>query len=249
MTTEPEKEGDAILYSRTIREGPNYRLITNSYSRVLPKGIPRQEKRKKTPEEMERANRRERARRLQCIILGNFKEGYHATLTYPKERRPRDALEAKKDLQKFLRKMKRKFQKEGFEFKWIAVTEIGSKGGIHHHLILEELHEGDFSTTKALRECWQGGMYLSILREDGSFRELADYLTKKETKEDVPGCKVSHSRNLIMPKVKRQKKKGRQWLPEPREPRGWHLVKDSLENGFNPITGYPVQTYLLIRDG
>lgn len=238
------------MYNRTIMSGPGYQYIIKSYSlRSGAPGKPRNKKRKRTPEEMERQNRSNRARNIRLLILGNFKKGWHIILTYPKENRPPTAAEAKKELAKFNRKMKRIFERAGFTYKWIAVTEIGSRGAVHHHLILEDIHTDAFATQDAVMECWKAGKKnFSPLYEDGEYEDLADYLAKKETKEDIPGCKVSHSRNLAMPKVKKEKILRKRWQQEPRVPRGWELVKGSLWNGICEITGYPVQHYLLIKN-
>ena len=237
------------MYNRTVMSGPGYQYIIKSYSlRSGAPGQPRNRKRKRTPEEMERQNRSNRARNIRLLILGNFKKGWHIILTYPKESRPATPEEAKKELQKFNRKMKRIFEKAGFTYKWIAVTEIGSRGAVHHHLILEDIHTDTFATQDAVLECWKvGKKNFSPLYADGEYEELADYLAKKETKEDIPGCKVSHSRNLVMPKAKKETVLRKRWQTEPRIPKGWELVKSSLWNGICEVTGYPVQHYLLIQ--
>ena len=158
------------MYTRTILEGSGYQFIKNSYSsKSGAPGIGRQKKRKRTPEDMERQNRSNRARHVQLLILGNFKEGWHITLTYAKDKRPQTPEEAKRNLQKFHRRMKTKFKKAGFEYKWLAVTEIGSKGAVHHHLILEDIHTEDFTTQKAVSECWAYQTYFSMLYEEGSY--------------------------------------------------------------------------------
>ena len=236
------------MYNRTVFSGPGYQFIKNSYSSGGAPGIPRERKRKRTPEEMDQQNRQNRARHVQLLILGNFKEGWHCTLTYSKEARPKDANEAKKILQKFHRRMKAKFRKAGVEYKWIGITEIGQRGAAHHHLILEDIHTETFTTQKAVKECWEYMSNFSMLYEEGEYEGLADYLTKKETKEDVPGCKVSHSRNLTLPKRKKRKMRSKSWLLDPKVPDGWELVKSSLWNGVNRYTGLPSQHYLLIRN-
>lgn len=235
------------MYRVTIREGPGYKFVTKSYGyRSGAPGSPRREKRKRTPEEIEKQNKKNRARNVQLLILGNFQEGWHITLTYQKDKRPSSAEDAKKELAKFHRRMKTKFQKAGFEYKWIAVTEIGSHGGIHHHLILEDIHTETFTTRKAVQESWQFGTYFTPLYEDGEYEQLSDYLTKKESKEEVPGCKVSHSRNLIMPKVKKKLLFRKKWKEEPKVPKGWRLA--FLENTISEYTGYPSQNYLLLEN-
>ena len=238
------------MYFKTTLKGPGYRYVINSHSlRTYPKGKERGEKRERTPEEMERQNRRNRALHVQLLILGNFKEGWHITLTYPKEDRPPDAMAAKKILKNFIDRVTRRFKKAGLEFKWLCVTEIGSQGAVHHHLVIQDINENGFCSQKIIRECWKGRIYASPMYEDGEYESLADYLTKKETKEDVPGCKVTHSRNLIQPKKTREKKRGSTWQQEPRVPKGWELVKESLHNGINIFTGLPTQSYLLIERG
>ena len=236
------------MYTRTILEGSGYQFIKNGYSSNSgAPGSERSKRRKRTPEEMERQNQSNRARHVQLLILGNFKEGWHVTLTYAKEKRPKTGEEAKKILAKFHRRMKAKFKKAGFEYKWIAVTEIGGHGAVHHHVILEDIHTETFTTQKAVKECWEFQAYYSSLYEEGSYESLADYIAKKETKEDIPGCKISHSRNLEMPKKKKKRMRSKTWMLDPKIPKGWMLVKDSLYNGVNPFTGLPQQHYLIVE--
>ena len=236
-----------MAYIETVRSGPGYRFISKSHS-LRTAGIKRGEKRERTKEEMEKQNARNRAIHTQLLILGNFREGWHVTLTYTKENRPAEADDAKKELRRFLQKAGRRYKKAGYEFKWLCVTEIGAKGAVHHHLIIQDIQDGEFSSVRVVKECWdRGGKYLTPMYEDGEYQQLSEYLTKKETKENVSGCKVTHSRNLIMPKVKRKKRKGNSWLPDPKVPKGWELVKESLHNGLNAFTGLPCQHYLLIQ--
>ncbi len=235
-----------MSYIRTVLSGPGYRFVSNSHSFRSHKGK-RGERRERTKEEMEKQNARNRAIHTQLLILGNFRNGWHVTLTYQKDKRPPDSEAAKKELRKFFAKCGRRYKKAGYEFKWLCVTEIGSKGAIHHHLIIEDIQDKDFSTQRVIRDCWPGGKYLSPMYEDGAYQSLSEYLTKKESKESVTGCKVTHSRNLAMPKTKRERRRGSRWLPEPKIPKGWQLVKETLHNGLNAFTGLPCQHYLLIE--
>ncbi len=235
-----------MSYIKTTLSGPGYRFVMNNYS-FGRRGGKRGEKRERTKEEMEKQNARNRAIHTQLLILGNFRGGWHVILTYPKDDRPPDAEGGKKELRKFLERAGRRYKKAGYEFKWLSVTEIGSRGAVHHHLIIEDIQDAEFSSQRAIRESWKGGKYFTPMYEEGEYRSLSEYLVKKETKEDIPGCKVTHSRNLIMPKTKRVKRKGNIWPVDPRIPKGWELVKDSLFNGINVFTGLPSQQYLLIE--
>ena len=59
-------------------------------------GCPREKKRKRTPEEIQKQNQRNKIRKVQRLILKNFTEGdLHLVLTYKKELRPESIEEAK----------------------------------------------------------------------------------------------------------------------------------------------------------
>lgn len=210
-------------------------------------GCPREKKRKRTPEEIKRQNETNKVRKVQRLILANFSEGdLHLILTYRKDLRPETAAEANALRAKFLSKMKQAYKKAGVEFKYIAVTEIGSKGAVHHHIIINNPDE--VNTSKTVQQNWKfGQQYLSPLYEEGEFENLASYLVKDETKESCKGTSYSRSRNLIIPEPRREKICSRTWKDPPKVPKGWEIIKDTLFNGFNPVTGHPYQRYMIRR--
>lgn len=81
-----------------------------------------------------------RARRyFNQLVQTNFKENdLHISLTYNEKHKPETLEAAEKNLDNFLRRLKRKRAAAGLEpLKYVAVTEHGGKGGrIHHHLIV-----------------------------------------------------------------------------------------------------------------
>lgn len=216
-------------------------------------GCPRGKKRKFTPEQMKRQNETNRIRRLQRIILANFFPGksWSLTLNYRKDARPDIPELAKKQLRKLLGYVRTQFKKAGYEFKWIAITEFGKRGkALHHHIILENI-EG-FPVQKIIREAWMeyGSAVWADVYEDGQMERLAAYLVKMETVtgedgEPIKGTRYSHSRNLIIPQPERKQMKRRKWPEEPRVPQGWELIKETLYDGVNPVTGYPYRHYSL----
>lgn len=214
-------------------------------------GKPRGKKRNRTPEDIDRQNRTNREKKIQRLILANFKEGdWHLILSYKKDERPGSNEEAKKQIQKFLADMRKEYKKAGYEFKYIYVTEKGKKGAWHHHLIIEDIVDHNLITTKLVQKYWKyGHPTFNPLYEDGEFENLAEYIVKKETKEDQEGCTYSRSRNLIVPEPTREIIHRRRWQEEPKAPKGWYVDKNSLINGINPVTGYPYQHYTLIRLG
>lgn len=206
-------------------------------------------KRKRTPEDIERQNKTNREKKVQRLILANFHEGdWHLVLKYKKELRPESLAEAKKQAQKFLADMRKAYKKAGYQFKYIYVTERGKQGACHHHLIIEDIAGPELNTKKMVLKFWQYGSKAFIpLYEDGEFENLAEYIVKKETKEEAEGCTYSRSRNLIVPEPQREIIHRKRWQQEPRPEKGWYIIPDSIVNGFNPVTGYPYQHYTMRR--
>lgn len=206
-------------------------------------------RRKRTPEDIERQNKTNREKKVQRLILANFHEGdWHLVLKYKKELRPESLAEAKKQVQKFLADMRKAYKKAGYQFKYIYVTERGKQGACHHHLIIEDIAGPELNTKKMVLKFWQYGSKAFIpLYEDGEFENLAEYIVKKETKEEAEGCTYSRSRNLIVPEPQREIIHRKRWQQEPRPEKGWYIIPDSIVNGFNPVTGYPYQHYTMRR--
>ena len=162
-------------------------------------GEKRRKKRKLTPEEVRRQNERNRWRRVQRLILKNFKEGdWHLILKYRPAERPETYEEAKAHRKKFLDKMREAYKKAGILFKWIIVTERGKRGQVlHHHLILQDINQEGVNTVQLVKKLWcYGNKYFVPLYDDGEYEKLAEYLVKAETKEEGGWCSYSRSRNL-----------------------------------------------------
>ena len=233
------------MYKRTIWEAGDYRIIKKSHSFRHPGGK-RGQREKRTPEAMERENRKRRRDSLQILILANFRKGdLWITLPYQKEMRPDTIAEAKERFRRFIRKLGQAYRKKGMEIKWIVTTERGSRGGCHHHLVINNLP----GITELISELWQYAkkVICEHLYEDGQFESLAEYIIKSETKEDGSGTYYSRSRNLITPAPKTEVVGAKTFSEEPKAVKGYELVKDSVINGTNPFTGFSYQRYILKR--
>lgn len=110
----------------------------------------RKAKYKPSSETQKKLNQKNAARRLTWLIQENFgTNDYYIGLNYPAEYDVNLA-EADKLLKNWLRRIKRKYQKAGFEFKYITTTEIGDKKHRpHHHVICS----GELGAT-ILRQEW-----------------------------------------------------------------------------------------------
>ena len=211
----------------------------------------RQPKTKPTPEAMKKRNDREAIRKLSRLLIQNFTESdWHLVLTYRPENRP-DQEGAKKELNHFLRKLRREYKKHGEELRYIVVTEFESKN-IHHHIVLNGISD----MSEVINACWEGGKHFTPLYQDKDFGGLAEYLTKETRrtfdKSDAVFRKRYYcSKNLRQPVVKVKQVDADSWRKEPKVPArlvklGYVLDKNSVEYGVNEM-GYGYQRYILIR--
>lgn len=210
--------------------------------------MPRKKKKKRTPEEIRKQNETNRWRKLQRIILKNFREGdWHLILKYRKGERPEEYADAEKQRKKFIGDMRKAYKKAGLLFKWIAVTERGKKEQVlHHHLIVQDIADADLNTVQMVKQLWKyGHIQFVALYEDGEYEKLAQYIVKAETKEEGGWATYSRSRNLIVPEPKKKVINRSRWVKDPKPKKGWYVVKESLINGINPYTDRPYQHYTI----
>lgn len=200
---------------------------------------------RETPKAMKKYNNTKRSEKLQLLILTNFDKGYHVTLDYPKGQKPETYAEAEKNLTDCLHKVSRRLKRQGKKFKYIAVTERGKKAAaLHHHMVIE--HDQD--VLHELLDVWGQHMHISVMYEEGQYKELADYLVKVETKEEQTKGKSKYhrSRNLDKPLEKSALVEG-QIRDAPFIPKGYELVPGSLINGLNEVIGVRYQKYMIRR--
>ena len=217
-------------------------------------GMPRQEKKKKTPEEMAKQNYWRRCRELRRIMELNFKAGdFHVTLTCKKDERP-SADEGKKVIRVFRDKLRTAYKKQGWELKYIITCETGERGAVHWHMVVNNMHSDKVSTTKLIRQLWTlGRPYFSPMDDNNDYKALAEYMIKESSKrmeneETTEKLSYMCSRNLIRPSVTEEKKEAKAWRPIPSVPMGWYLVPESLVNGINKFTGWPYQHYTIRKE-
>lgn len=216
-------------------------------------GMPREEKKNRTPEEMARQNHWRRCRDLRRLMELNFSPGdWHVTLTCRKEDRPTKE-EAVMLIRMFRDKLRVQFRKQGWELKYIITCEVGQRGAVHWHMVVNNLHNERCDTAKLIRELWTWGRpYFSALDDKGDYGRLAEYMVKEtarrmESGETVEKLSYICSRNLRRPVEKRERIRAAAWSRAPRIPKGWELVPFSLVNGINKYTGLPYQRYTLRR--
>lgn len=219
------------------------------FARYGAPGMAREKRKKPTPEEMAKQNLWIRQRDLRRLIELNFDEGdWHVILTCRKEERP-DRDQAPAVIRKFRDKLRELYKKQGWDLKYIITCEVGSRGAVHWHMIVNNMENSRTSTARMIRELWTlGRPYFSPLDPGGDYKALAEYIVKEtarriEKEETIEKLSYMPSRNLIRPVVRKKQVRARRWKQEPVAPKGYYVVKDSVVNGINKYTGLPYQHY------
>lgn len=246
------------MYREIVYKAGATRETIRCYPKGMRKGRERGLPRKKTKEEIREANRRQARRELERLMNANFKPGdLHVILTYRKEIRPSPE-EARKELENFLARLRRRFRKYGFDLKYIVATEYLSKH-IHHHLVVNNVNTGKETTADMIRMLWskkkdgevRGNPKFVQLYDSGEYSQLADYLIKETEKsfrreDSAVGQRYSSSRNLVHPVKTETDKPSRTWKKDPRPKEGYYILPESVYNGFDCL-GYPYQRYVEVK--
>lgn len=228
------------------------------------KGEKRKPKREFTPEEIKQHNQKHKEKTVQLLILDNFTEGdYFVTLTYRKDVK-KTLPEVNKDVRSFLAKLRRAYKRKSATLKFIYRIEIGSRGGVHIHIILNRIPDTDL----LISEKWTNGHAHNelITSEDPTFLKLAEYMTKPPTDKAVEILKIvgqsedlskiirySCSRNLSRPAPETHtysnRKMNRILNAEIKPTDGYYIDRDIKppNRGINPYTGWSYLTYQEIR--
>lgn len=211
------------------------------------KGEKRVPRAKPTPEQVIYQNRMNRARDIRRLIKANYTTSdWFVTLTYRKGCRKK-MKGVKGDLKKFLDAIRAVYKKRGQQLKFIYCIEIGSRGGIHIHITMNDTDKFN----RLLQLFWKHGHpNMKNLYEEGDFRELSEYMAglPKDGKEgiqplDKERYAYNRSRNFVVPQPVRKKYLhwtmrtviGKNGLPKPTP--GYYIDKESIRQGVNRFTG------------
>lgn len=144
--------------------------------------------------------------------------------------------------------------------------EIGKRGGLHCHMVINRIPEGDL----LMRDAWKkatkdaGSIDYTTIEETGGFGGLAEYICKQPDEEIQGQMKfdildedkkkliaISSSRNLKRPCPVIKKRSHwtiRRLLTEDLKPApGFMIDKDSIRKGVNRFTGLSYLYYTEVR--
>ena len=166
---------------RITRAGKTIEVERYFTSRYKKPGIKRGDKVKPTKEEQKKVNTRAAERKLRLLLNANFGYGdYHLELDYirKKGQPDRSREQMRKDMDIFLRELRKECKKTGIELKYVHVMEIGKRGARHHHLVINKID------TEILQRCWykayEGHNRVKVfpLDDSGNYAKLASYFIK-----------------------------------------------------------------------
>lgn len=199
----------------------------------------------KTDENTKKRNLRYAKMKANDIFNKNFKKGdMLLVLTFAPDKRPSSAQELKTIWKKYARKIRNIYKKANVLLKWQSGINP-SKKNPHIHLALTSID------VKLLPEWEYGGVHISVV--DGrDYHTFGSYTVEQSTEQekdlqfdDKTAMWFSHSRNCEMPKVKVKVIYNDHWASEPKAPKGFYIIKDSLENWEDECDGYKHQAYIL----
>lgn len=164
---------------------------------------------KPTREQLRRQNQKNKENRVRRTLQLNFRPGdWWITLKYPKgTRKPIE--EVMEDFRGFVKTMRRAYRRGNTDLKYIYRVEIGRRGGIHIHLVMNRLNDprGDLILSDAwtrargmtpIEDMLEDGLcpadglaHLDHVRAVGNGKELAEYLVKEQPTELEDGTKLS----------------------------------------------------------
>ncbi len=205
-----------------------------------------------TPLAMERYNTKLKGRSLTHLLNTNFRPGdIFMTLHYSRDKRPTPT-DAKKQLTAFLRRLRAVYRRYGLELKYIKVTAFGSKGGIHHHIVINS-----GVPYEEITRLWDYSARTPEYRplySDGEYSALAVYLIEQSkigstAEQKIKGKGYVGSRNLKQAELIKEEEVPRIcWKEPPKPKKGYIIDPNSIDAGVNELNGKPYLFYRLLPD-
>lgn len=231
--------------------------VTKYFSARYGHHTPKGESTEPTSERAKRANRRRAEEKLRLLMNANFKDGRDAlvTMDFSPDHRPETYRDMLRQMQNFVQRLRRRYRKAGIPCKYIWVGEIGPRGGMHVHMMLNAI---DGIGARGIAELWgMGATHIDILWSHGQYRAIAAYFVKyavktEETTGEHLGRMYNPSHGLEKPKIRKTVVKRRTFSRRVKPWKGYRLEKDKDGNdvqfGISEATGLPYMSYTMVRD-
>lgn len=202
------------------------------------------QKTERTSEAQEAINEKNAIWKLTALLNTNFVPGdLNVLFTYGADKLPKSREEAKENLLKLKRAMRKAYKSAGVEFKYISVVEHPDSN-LHHHFVVSEID------IRYLKDVWPHGRVFFEPLYTATYERLAEYMIK-ETKTNFRENGISRkrwesSRNLKKPEITVEVVNSDSWQEEPIVPNGYYLKRGSYFVGVTD-EGYAYQEYTVIK--
>lgn len=214
------------------------------------KGGSRRRAENRTSDAQKKVNHRSRCLKLTRILNANFGgNDYYITFSYRADARP-DKERLRKDIRNLLDFFRREYRKAGKDFKYVWVAEVGERGAVHIHMVINNIDSA------VIKRSWnKGWITIKPLDDNGQYNRLASYFIKysektMKTEDELQGRTYNASKNLFIPEPDRKKIKSKNAYNHTVEvPAGYYIDKDSIVETWHEVTGYMYFAYTLIFDG
>lgn len=231
VETYPTQFGDGLTRAKRDKVGPGTREAVQNYNHELTK------------------------RKLTRYVNANFEfDDIWATFTYERETRPATKQESKKQFAAFCVKLRREYAKHGVEFKYIKCTALGSRGALHHHIIIPK-----GVPTSVITKLWRKHIgasersrapYYVPLYPDGEYSGLSAYIAD-QTENDI--CEKGEKKWIGSYNLKKpiydppEDIEEIKWQEPPEAWEGYCIDTNSIRAGTNEITGRPYLFYRMVK--
>lgn len=239
---------------KIVKAGNTEEVFTYTSGRIGLK-IPVLPKMNETTEKQIKQNEKNATNKVRWYINGNFNQGdWWLTAEYPPNVRPSPE-QVKTDIAKFTRNLRKIYQKEEKNFKYIFSVGIGKRGAAHLHIVLNYIEAEKIANAwrkiVGTKETPYPTMKFSPMDGRKNHADLAAYIIKNscETYYDenrrVYGRRFCKSTNLIPPQIE-VKIIHTKYIREPRDRKEYYVDRRYTYQGIDE-NGYPYQHYILVR--
>ncbi len=231
------------------------------------KGEKRAERSKPTPLEIKKNNHWNKVKYYRRLMQLNFYPGDLWICLKYKAGTRKEIDKVKADIRNFFNHLRRSYKKRGASLMFIYKLEIGKRGGLHCHVVVNRIPDCDL----LMRDAWKkatddaGSIDYQTIEEYGGYAGLAEYICK-EPDEEIQGqisflvpedrkkvYSISSSRNLQRPEPVR--KRYNHWTlrkiltgqDEIKPTEGFYIDKDSVKKGVNRFNGMSYLYYTEVR--
>lgn len=230
FTSRPQREKTMPYIQKETKAGRTI-LFGQYYSGRYGKKGRGSPAKKKTPEQMELSNYRRQEKELTKLMNANFRPtiDQHLVLEWGRDKDPpEDSAAMKKQMARFIRRLRRAYRARGQDPRYIYTMEVGPRGSRHIHMVLSE------PDLKEVQRLWEvGPVHGTPLYPDGNYQKLAAYFMKYSKKtEETEGQKLGRrwnaSLNLKRPEPRTRIIAERTFLRDFPKRKGYRIDQDSV---------------------